>query len=41
VLGHSWGSLVGANMAQRAPQLIAAYVGTGQMADFHAGALIQ
>lgn len=41
VLGHSWGSLVGANMARQAPQLIAAYVGTGQMADFHAGALIQ
>lgn len=41
VLGHSWGSVVGVNMAEQAPQLLAAYVGTGQMADFHAGALIQ
>ncbi len=38
---HSWGSLVGVHMVQQAPQLFAAYVGTGQMADFHAGALIQ
>jgi pimeloyl-ACP methyl ester carboxylesterase len=41
LLGHSWGSLVGVHMVQQAPQLFAAYVGTGQMADFHADALIQ
>ena len=41
VLGHSWGTLVAVHMVQRAPELFAAYVGTGQMADFHAGALIQ
>lgn len=41
LLGHSWGSLVAVHMVQQAPQLFAAYVGTGQMADFHADALIQ
>ncbi|HEX4266264.1 MAG TPA: alpha/beta hydrolase [Steroidobacteraceae bacterium] len=41
LLGHSWGSLVAVHMVQQAPQLFAAYVGTGQMADFRAGALIQ
>jgi pimeloyl-ACP methyl ester carboxylesterase len=41
LLGHSWGSLVGVHMVQQAPQLFAAYVGTGQMADFRADALIQ
>ena len=41
LLGHSWGTLVGVRMVQEAPQLFAAYVGTGQMADFHADALIQ
>lgn len=41
LLGHSWGSLVSVHMVQQAPQLFAAYVGTGQMADFHASALIQ
>lgn len=41
LLGHSWGSLVGVHMVQQAPHLFAAYVGTGQMADFHADALIQ
>ena len=41
VLGHSWGTLVAVRMVQQAPQLFAAYVGTGQMADFHANALIQ
>lgn len=41
VLGHSWGALVGVHMAQQAPQLIAAYVGTGQVSDFRAGALMQ
>lgn len=41
VLGHSWGTLVAVHMVQQAPELFAAYVGTGQMADFHADALIQ
>jgi pimeloyl-ACP methyl ester carboxylesterase len=41
LLGHSWGSLVGVHMVQQAPELFAAYVGTGQMANFHADALIQ
>ena len=41
VLGHSWGSLVAVHMVQQAPELFAAYVGTGQMADFHADGLIQ
>jgi proline iminopeptidase len=41
VLGHSWGTLVAVHMVQQAPELFAAYVGTGQMADFRAGALIQ
>lgn len=41
VLGHSWGSLVAVHMVQQAPQLFAAYVGTGQMADFQEGALVQ
>jgi proline iminopeptidase len=41
VLGHSWGTLVAVHMVQQAPQLFAAYVGTGQMADFRADALIQ
>lgn len=41
LLGHSWGTLVAVHMVQQAPQLFAAYVGTGQMADFHADALIQ
>ena len=41
LLGHSWGSLVSVHMVQQAPELFAAYVGTGQMADFHADALIQ
>ena len=41
VLGHSWGTLVAVHMVRQAPDLFAAYVGTGQMADFHADALIQ
>lgn len=41
VLGHSWGTLVAVHMVQQAPELFAAYVGTGQMADFRADGLIQ
>jgi pimeloyl-ACP methyl ester carboxylesterase len=34
VLGHSWGSNVGVTMIQRAPSLVAAYVGTGQVGSW-------
>lgn len=34
VLGHSWGSIVGVTIAQRHPELIAAYVGTGQVGSW-------
>lgn len=33
LLGHSWGSLVGAVAAQRRPDLFYAYVGMGQLVD--------
>lgn len=33
VLGHSWGSILGWNMAIRRPDLFHAYVGTGQIVD--------
>jgi len=33
VLGHSWGSLVGEEIARRHPELLHAYLGAGQMAD--------
>lgn len=36
VLGHSWGSIVAVQMAQRRPDLFAAYVGTGQVASWKA-----
>jgi pimeloyl-ACP methyl ester carboxylesterase len=32
VFGHSWGSVIATGMAQRRPELFAAYVGTGQVA---------
>ena len=32
VMGHSWGSLLGVLVAQRAPELIYAYIGIGQVA---------
>jgi pimeloyl-ACP methyl ester carboxylesterase len=31
VIGHSWGTVLGAHMVQQRPDLFAAYVGTGQM----------
>lgn len=34
LLGHSWGSVVATAMAQRRPDLFAAYVGTGQVAGW-------
>jgi proline iminopeptidase len=33
VLGHSWGSIVGVSLAQRHPELLYAYIGTGQLID--------
>lgn len=33
VVGHSWGTVVGLRMIQIKPELFAAYVGTGQVAD--------
>jgi pimeloyl-ACP methyl ester carboxylesterase len=33
LLGHSWGSILGINMAKRRPDLFDAYVGTGQVSD--------
>lgn len=33
ILGHSWGSILGINMAKRRPDLFHAFVGTGQVAD--------
>ncbi len=34
VLGHSWGSILGLWLAHEHPELIYAYVGTGQVIDF-------
>lgn len=36
VLGHSWGTLVAVDMVKRRPDLIAAYVGTGQASSWAA-----
>jgi pimeloyl-ACP methyl ester carboxylesterase len=36
LLGHSWGSIVGATMAARRPEAFAAYVGTGQVESWKA-----
>jgi pimeloyl-ACP methyl ester carboxylesterase len=36
VLGHSWGSMVATRMVQMRPNLFAAYVGTGQVANWAA-----
>jgi pimeloyl-ACP methyl ester carboxylesterase len=36
VVGHSWGSLVATHMVQGAPDLFAAYIGTGQAASWNA-----
>lgn len=41
VLGHSWGTAVAVRMVQMAPDLFAAYVGTGQVTDSRAMALAQ
>jgi pimeloyl-ACP methyl ester carboxylesterase len=36
VLGHSWGTLVGLQLAQRRPNWLYAYIGAGQIIDFPA-----
>jgi len=33
VLGHSWGTLIGTHLAKNKPELLYAYVGTGQMTN--------
>jgi proline iminopeptidase len=37
VLGHSWGSLVGLQLARRHPELLYAYIGMGQVINGEAG----
>jgi pimeloyl-ACP methyl ester carboxylesterase len=41
LFGHSWGSVVGVEMAKRRPDLFVAYIGTGQVAGWTAGAEAQ
>lgn len=36
LVGHSWGSALGAIVAARYPQLVSAYVGIGQVTNLHA-----
>lgn len=36
VLGHSWGSVVGVELARRRPEWLHAYIGAGQIADMRA-----
>lgn len=36
LLGHSWGSYFGANLALEYPQYVQAYIGVGQLVDFNA-----
>lgn len=41
VLGHSWGSYLAVGMAQRRPELFAAYIGTGQVGSWRANVQAQ
>jgi pimeloyl-ACP methyl ester carboxylesterase len=41
LLGHSWGSVIGVEMAEREPDLFTAYVGTGQVASWDSGVRYQ
>jgi len=41
LLGHSWGSIVGAGMAKARPDIFAAYVGTGQVESWKASVNFQ
>ncbi|ALW84060.1 hypothetical protein AUC43_02445 [Hymenobacter sedentarius] len=40
IVGHSWGSFVGAQLVQRYPQDYAAYIGVSQLIDFGQSALL-
>lgn len=35
LLGHSWGTYLGANLAREYPQFVDAYIGVGQLVDFY------
>ena len=35
LLGHSWGSIVGLSVAMKRPDMLYAYIGMGQIIDFH------
>ena len=35
LLGHSWGTYLGANLVQKYPEYYDCYIGTGQMVDMH------
>jgi len=37
VVGHSWGSVIGAQLAAKRPDLLTAYVGIGQVVDMQRG----
>jgi pimeloyl-ACP methyl ester carboxylesterase len=37
LVGHSWGSIIGAKLAAKRPDLVAAYVGIGQVVDMKRG----
>ncbi len=41
LLGHSWGSYLAVGMAQRRPELLAAYIGTGQVGSWRANVRAQ
>jgi len=40
VVGHSWGSIVGAHLVAKRPDLIRAYVGIGQVVDMRRGEVL-
>ena len=41
LLGHSWGTVIGVEMARRRPDLFAAYIGTGQVGSWDRGVRYQ
>jgi len=40
LVGHSWGSIIGARLAAKRPDLLWAYVGIGQVADMERGEML-